>query len=97
MSDESRALVDTIAADPRVTAVTGTPVRFDRASLKGRIHVWGSRDFHLWGIDDPVGGKAAFSARLDGPDGAVTVTYAGKTVNGGVWQADTFTVAALPR
>ena len=97
LSDESRALVDAIRTDARVTALTGTPVRFDRASLKGSIHTWGSRDFHLWGIDDPVGGKAAFSARFEGPDGAVTVAYAGTTVSGGAWQAEAFTVSPLPR
>lgn len=97
LSDESRALVDAIRADARVTALTGTPVRFDRGSLKGSIRIWGSRDFRLWGIDDPVGGKAAFSARFDGPDGAVDVAYAGRTVSGGAWRAETFTVSPVPR
>ena len=97
LSDESRALVDVIRADARVTAHTGTPVRFDRASLKGSIRIRGWRDFHLWGIDDPVGGKAAFSARFEGPTGTVAVAYDGKTVSGGAWQAKTFTVSPLPR
>jgi beta-lactamase regulating signal transducer with metallopeptidase domain len=85
-SDEFVALTDTIRDDPRVVAVTGRPVHYDRASLHGSIHTWGARDFHLWGIDDPVGGTAEFTLLFEGPDGRVNVRYSGRTSFGGAWK-----------
>lgn len=96
-SDESVVLTETIRSDPRLVAVTGQPVTFDRKSFHGSIHTWGARDFHLWGIDDPVGGKASFSMTFEGPGGRALVAYAGKTTTGGVWKADTLDIAPLPR
>ena len=92
-SDEFKLLIASLAADPQVVARVGQPVTLERKSFHGRIHVWGSRDFHLWGIDDPVGGKADFTATFSGPDGRVTVAWSGKTVAGN-WKADTMTLAA---
>jgi hypothetical protein len=92
-SDEFRTLMSSIAADPQVTARTGSPARVDRASFHGSIHTWGSRDFHLWGVDDPVGGKASFTATFVGPKGKVDVAWAGKTQSG-AWKADSFDLSA---
>jgi hypothetical protein len=85
--------MSSIAADPQVTARTGSPARVDRASFHGSIHTWGSRDFHLWGVDDPVGGKASFTATFVGPKGKVDVAWAGKTQSG-AWKADSFDLSA---
>lgn len=93
-SAEFRTLMADIALDPRVTALTGQPAALNRASFRGSVHVWGSRDFHLWGIDDPVGGKAAFSATFKGPVGSVAVAWSGKT-EAGAWRADSMTVSPL--
>ena len=95
-SDEFKLLMATLAADPQVVARVGQPVTLERKSFHGRIHVWGSRDFHLWGIDDPVGGKAAFSATFKGPAGSVDVAWSGKT-EAGAWKADSMTVSPLSR
>ena len=95
-SDEFRALMATLAADPQVIAHTGRPAALERKSFHGQLHVWGSRDFHVWGIDDPVGGKADFTATFTGPDGRVAVAWSGKTV-AGAWTADTMTVTPLAR
>ena len=86
-SDEFKTLMATLAADPQVVARTGRPAAMVRESFHGRVHLWSSRDFHLWGIDDPVGGKAAFTVTFAGPDGRVEVAWSGKTV-AGVWKAD---------
>ena len=95
-SQEFRTLVASIEADPRVTALTGQPAALNRSSFHGSVHVWGSRDFHLWGIDDPVGGKAAFSATFRGPAGSVDVAWSGKT-EAGAWKAGSMTVSPLSR
>ena len=95
-SAEFKTLMAGIEADPRVTALTGQPAALNRASFHGSVHVWGSRDFHLWGIDDPVGGKAAFSATFKGPAGSVDVAWSGKT-EAGAWKADSMTVSPLSR
>ncbi len=95
-SQEFRTLMAGIEGDPRVTALTGQPAALNRASFHGSVHVWGSRDFHLWGIDDPVGGKAAFSATFAGPAGSVAVAWSGKT-EAGAWKADSMTVSPLSR
>lgn len=91
-SDEFKTLMATLAADPRVVARTSQPVSMDRKSFHGHVHLWGSRDFHLWGIDDPVGGKAVFTVTFAGPDGRVDVAWSGKTV-AGVWQADSIALS----
>ena len=95
-SQEFRTLMAGIEADPRVTALTGQPAALNRSSFHGSVHVWGSRDFHLWGIDDPVGGKAIFSATFKGPAGSVDVAWSGKT-EAGAWKADSMTVSPLSR
>ena len=95
-SDELLRLLTAVSADPRLTALTGQPVRFDRESFHGSFHTWGSRDFHLWGIDDPVGGKASFTVTFVGPAGRAQVRYAGRTVRGGDWVADSFDVSPAP-
>jgi hypothetical protein len=95
-SDEFKALMATLAADPRVIAHTGRPAAMDRKSFHGRVHVWGSRDFHLWGVDDPVGGKADFTVTFAGPEGRVAVAWSGKTV-AGAWQADSLAIARPAR
>ena len=95
-SAEFRTLMAGIALDPRVTALTGQPAALNRPSFRGSVHVWGSRDFHLWGIDDPVGGKAAFSATFKGPAGSVDVAWSGKT-EAGAWKADSMTVSPRPQ
>jgi beta-lactamase regulating signal transducer with metallopeptidase domain len=96
MSEEARHLMSVISADARVTAAVGLPARFDRESFHGRIRTWGARDFHLWGIDDPVGGKARFTLTFQGPKGRAQVSYAGHTVRGGDWVAETLDVQPLP-
>ena len=93
-STEFKALMSGIEADPRVTALTGQPAALNRASFHGSVHTWGSRDFHLWGIDDPVGGKATFSATFNGPAGSVAVSWSGKT-EAGAWKAESMTVSPL--
>lgn len=95
-SDEARRLFDAIGADARVAALTGLPARVDRKSFHGRIQTWGARDFHLWGVDDPVGGQARFSVDVQGPQGRARVSYAGHTGRGGDWAAESFDVRALP-
>lgn len=89
--------MDTIRADSKLAAITGLPVTFDRQSFRGSIHTWGSRDFHFWGIDDPVRGRATFSMTFQGPKARVNVSYAGRTTSGGVWKADTLDLSPLPR
>ena len=86
----------TIASDPRVVALTGPRAAADRASFHGSVHTWGSNDFRLWGIDDPVGGKARFSMAFAGPDGRVVVAWAGRT-DAGVWKADSMLVSPQAR
>ena len=95
-SDEFRTLMATLAADPQVVARTGQPVGVDRKSFHGRIHLWGARDFRLWGIDDPVGGKADFTVGFTGPAGRVDVAWAGKTV-AGTWKADSIAISQPAR
>jgi hypothetical protein len=68
----------------------------DRDSFHGQLHVWGSRDFHLWGVDDPVGGKADFSATFAGPDGRVVVAWSGQTVAAN-WKAERMALAPPSR
>jgi beta-lactamase regulating signal transducer with metallopeptidase domain len=96
-SAEALDLMDTIRSDSRLVAITGLPVTFDRQSFHGNIRTWGSRDFHLWGIDDPVRGQATFSMTFQGPKASVNVRYAGRTTSGGVWKADTLDLSPLPR
>ncbi len=96
-SAEALALMDTIRSDSKLVAITGLPVTFDRQSFHGNIRTWGSRDFHLWGIDDPVRGQATFSMTFQGPKASVDVSYAGRTTSGGVWKADTLDISPLPR
>ncbi|HEY4083793.1 MAG TPA: M56 family metallopeptidase [Burkholderiaceae bacterium] len=93
-SEELKALMAMLQSDPQVTAVTGLPATPDRGSFHGSVHLWGSRDFHLWGVDDPVGGKAAFTVVFKGPKGRVNVAWSGKTV-AGAWKADSMKLAAL--
>jgi hypothetical protein len=85
-----------LEADPQVVARTGRPVQVDRKSFHGNVHVWGANDFHLWGVDDAVGGKAAFTVTFTGPDGRVDVTWSGKTVDG-AWKADSMALAPPAR
>lgn len=94
-SEEARQLLSAISADARVVAVTGQPASFDRKSFHGSVHTWGSRDFHLWGIDDPVAGKARFTLVFQGPKGRAQVSYAGHTVSGGDWAIETLDVQPL--
>lgn len=94
-SVELVALVDSIRSDEQVIAITGLPVSYDRASFHGSVHTWGARDFHLWGIDDPVGGKASFTMNFAGPNGQVAVKYVGKTTSGGGWKAETIELAPI--
>ena len=93
-SAEFKALMAMLQSDPQVTAVTGLPATADRGSFHGSVHLWGTRDFHLWGVDDPVGGKAAFTVVFKGPKGRVNVAWSGKT-KAGVWQADSMQLSAL--
>lgn len=93
-SADFKTLMASIEADPRVAALTGEPATLNRSSFHGSVHTWGSRDFHLWGIDDPVGGKATFSATFNGPAGNVSVAWSGKT-EAGAWKADSMTVSPL--
>ena len=95
-SDEFKSLMAMLEADPQVLARTGRPATMDHKSFHGSVHVWGSRDFHLWGIDDPVGGKATFTVTLTGPAGSVDVAWSGKTV-AGAWKADSMSLAAPTR
>jgi len=95
-SDEARALVGGLLVDGRLAAALGQPIRYDRQSFKGSIHTWGSRDFHLWGIDDPVGGKARFTMVFLGPKGRVSLSYEGRTTRGGAWKADRLDLSPLP-
>ncbi len=94
-SDEFKALMSGIQSDPRLIALTGQPATLDRASFHGSVHVWGSRDFHLWGIDDPVGGRANFSVNFTGPSGRASVAWSGKTGPGGVWKAEAMKLSSL--
>jgi len=94
-SDEFKALMAGLQADPELIALTGRPVSLERASFHGSVHTWGVRDFHLWGIDDPVGGKASFTVTFIGPRGRVNVAWSGKTKRG-VWTADSKKFSSLP-
>lgn len=96
-SAEALDLMNTIRSDSQLVAITGSPVTFDRQSFHGSIRTWGSRDFHPWGIDDPVRGQATFSMTFHGPKASVNVRYAGRTASGGVWKADTLELWPLPR
>ena len=95
-SAEFGALMAQLETDPQVVARTGRPVQVDRKSFHGSVHVWGASDFHLWGVDDAVGGKAAFTVTFTGPDGRVDVTWSGKTL-GGTWKADSMALAPPAR
>ncbi len=96
LSDEAARLMAALAADPRLLAVTGQPARLDRPSLRGSVHTRGLPDLGLWGLDDPVGGEARFTARFEGPRGRVEVRYAGRTVTGGRWAAERLDLRPLP-
>ena len=91
--DEFKRLMTMLQADPQITALVGQPATPERSSFHGSVHVWGSRDFHLWGVDDPVGGKATFTVTLQGPKGRVTVAWSGKT-EAGVWKAESMKLSA---
>jgi beta-lactamase regulating signal transducer with metallopeptidase domain len=94
-STEFHLLMQQLQSDPQVLARTGQPAALIRSSFHGRMHVWGARDFHLWGIDDPVGGSADFSATFAGPQGRVEVAWSGKTLHG-AWTADSMTLSPAP-
>ncbi|PRC94594.1 M56 family metallopeptidase [Solimicrobium silvestre] len=93
-SDELKDLFKSMQADGRLAAMVGAPISVERGSFHGSFHTWGARDFHLWGIDDPVGGKAGFSINFVGPKGRAKVAYAGKT-QAGVWQASKLEISPL--
>ncbi|GGC69264.1 M56 family metallopeptidase [Undibacterium terreum] len=84
-STELRALFSKLQNDRQLLETLGTPVNFERDSFHGSIRIWGSWDFRLWGLEEPEGGKAAFSMVFSGPKGKAKVTYAGTTHNG-IWQ-----------
>ena len=86
-SSEFKALMSSIQSDNELIALTGQPVTMDRASFHGHVRTWGARDFRLWGIDDPVGGKASFTVTFAGPLGRVNVAWSGKT-EAGIWKAE---------
>jgi hypothetical protein len=94
-SVEFKAMLSAIESDGRLVALTGLPLQAEDNSFHGSIHTWGARDFHLWGIDDPVGGNADFVVSFSGPKGRAKVAFKGKTVAGGAWKATTLDVTAL--
>ena len=94
-STEFKAMMSAIEADGRLVALTGLPLKAEEKSFHGSIHTWGARDFHIWGIDDPVGGSADFVVSFSGPKGRAKVAFKGKTVAGGTWKASKLDIAAL--
>ncbi|MEO5688790.1 MAG: M56 family metallopeptidase [Burkholderiaceae bacterium] len=94
-STEFRLLLTALEADPLVVARTGQPAVMVGNSFHGHVHTWGERDFHLWGIDDPVGGTADFTVTIAGPQGQVEVAWSGQTVKG-IWTADRMAIASPP-
>jgi beta-lactamase regulating signal transducer with metallopeptidase domain len=94
-STEFKLLLTALEADPLVVARTGQPAAMVGKSFHGHVHTWGERDFHLWGIDDPVGGTADFTVTIAGPQGQVEVAWSGQTVKG-IWTADRMAIASPP-
>ncbi|MFZ6646973.1 M56 family metallopeptidase [Undibacterium sp. TJN25] len=94
-SAELTALFRQLQGDGRLAAALGQPVSMDRSSFHGNVHTWGRWDFHLWGMDEPEGGKAKFTVVFAGPKGRASVGYDGATRNG-VWQIATLDIRRLP-
>ena len=93
-TEDFENMMRSVVADSRLIAITGSPVKAEDSSFHGSIHTWGMGDFHLWGIDEPVGGKAEFSVAFTGPKGRALVSYSGKTMLG-KWTTNSLAIAPL--
>jgi beta-lactamase regulating signal transducer with metallopeptidase domain len=93
-SEDFKNMMRSVVVDNRLTAITGTPVSAEETSFHGSIHTWGLGDYHIWGIDEPVGGKAEFTVAMTGPKGRALVSYSGKTLMG-KWTTNSLAIAPL--
>lgn len=96
MADESQALAEQLQRDPRLTAITGQPARFKRASFHGGIQIGGAPWKQLFPWTDPIDGRARFHMDFEGPRGRVRLNYSGHTDAKGHWQAERFELTPLP-
>ncbi|WP_394779882.1 M56 family metallopeptidase [Undibacterium sp.] len=94
-SAELTALFQQLQGDSRLAALLGQPVTIERDSFRGNVHTWGTWDFHLWGMDEPEGGKAKFTMVFAGPKGKANVGYDGVT-RSGIWQTGKLDIRPLP-
>lgn len=91
---EIKILLNSIESDPRLITVTGQPLHAEIDSFHGSLHSWGAYDFHLWGIDEPVGSAAKFTMSFTGPKGRALVGFDGKTKHG-KWNTASLVVKPL--
>jgi beta-lactamase regulating signal transducer with metallopeptidase domain len=95
-SDMMVNLLGSIKADPRVTAVTGTPVAVVDGSRHGTLHVSSLPGVQLWAIGRVFGSEASGVVTLAGPKGRAQVSYEGEALVDR-WQLSSMSVAPLPR
>lgn len=95
-SDMMVNLLGAIQADPRVTAITGSPAAAVEGSRHGTLHVSSLPGMQLWAIGRVFGSEAKGVVTVAGPKGRAQVAYEGEALVDR-WQLSSMRVAPLPR